>query len=129
MSAIETRKVPSVGLDDLLNSINRMETQALQSLSEKVSQILASRQSTTAQELELLENIRALIPPSVVRRYRQLHRKQQNATISDKEQKEMLLLSDFMEEKSAERVALLALLAQLRKMPLAEVARQLRIQH
>ena len=41
----------------------------------------------------------------------------------------MLLLTDFMEEKSAERVALLALLAQLRKMPLAEVARQLRIQH
>lgn len=124
---MEARKTTVLNLDEMLSSITLMDTSALKNLSERVDQILASRKSADTQEADLLAKIKALIPASVVRRYRQLHRKQQNETITDKERSEILLLTDFMEEKSAERVALLVALAQLRKMPVADVARQLRI--
>jgi len=72
-----------------------------------------------------LQKIKEVVPPSVVHRYRQLHKKQQLATITPKESKEMLLRTDFMEEKSSERVMLLGALAKIRKTNISELAEQL----
>jgi len=129
MSSLERRLSTPGGFDDLLNSVALMETPMLRKLLDQLHQVVESRQNPKAEDAELLKKIRALIPASMVRRYRQLRTKQQTATISAKEQAEMTLLTDFMEEKSAERVVLLARLAGLRKMTLPELAKQLRIQY
>lgn len=129
MPSIEYRTSTPPGLDDLLSSIAAMDTQALRKLMDRLKEVVENRQTPESEDAELLQKIRAMIPASMVRRYRQLHSKQQTRAITAKEQAEMLLLTDFMEEKSAERVALLARLAGLRKMPLPELAKQLRIQH
>ena len=129
MPSIEYRTSTSPGFDDLLSSIVAMDTQALRKLLNQLQQVVESRQNAEAEDVELLQKIRAMIPASLVRRYRQLHTKQQVGAITANEQAEMRLLTDFMEEKSAERVALLARLAGLRKMPLPDLAKQLRIQH
>ena len=129
MPSIEYRTSVPPGFDDLLSSIVAMDTQALRKLLSQLQQVVESRQNPGTEDAELLQKIRAMIPASLVRRYRQLHTKQQVGTITANEQAEMLLLTDFMEEKSAERVALLARLAGLRKMPLPDLAKQLRIQY
>jgi cobyrinic acid a,c-diamide synthase len=75
-----------------------------------------------------VRQIRDLIPASILRRYRQLHKKQQNGSITAKECEEMLLLTDYIEEKSAERVMLLGALAAIRQINISELAKQLRLQ-
>jgi hypothetical protein len=76
----------------------------------------------------LLTDIRTIVPAAVVRRFRQLRLKQQNGTLVTKEQEEMQLLADILEEKSAERVLLLGELASLRKVTLQELRKQIRLQ-
>lgn len=46
-------------------------------------------------------------------------------TISEKEQEEIILITDFIEEKSAERVTLLAVLAKIRKISITDLVKQL----
>ncbi len=115
----------------MLNSVSTLETQILHDLINRLNQILSSRQPNEKpnQEADLLKQIKEIIPASVLRRYRQLHIKQQNDTITAKEQEEICILTDYMEEKSAERVVLLALLADLRNVPLTDLAKQLRLQN
>jgi len=69
----------------------------------------------TEREKELLQLIKEIIPASTVRRYRQLNRKQQADTLSEREREEMLMLTDFMESKSAERLYLMGELAQMKR--------------
>ena len=66
---------------------------------------------------------------SVIRHFKELQTKQHNNTISKKEQEEMLLVTDFIEEKSAERVALLAALAKIRQVSITDLAKQLQLKN
>jgi hypothetical protein len=78
-----------------------------------------------SEEVILLKKIKAMIPLSVVKRFKELQTKQQNNTISEKEYAEIIVITDFIEEKSAERVALLAELAKIRQVPLIELVKQI----
>ena len=129
MQTIEIRKGVQVGFDDLVSSMSRLDTADLKKVLEQINQVLTLRghEQPGEREAQLLQQIREAVPASVVRRYRQLHKKQQNGSITAKEREEMLLLTDFMEEKSAERVMLLSALAKIRQTTIAELAQQLRL--
>ena len=118
-----------MGFDDLVSSVSRMDTADLKKVLEQINQVLSlrSHQQPSEREAQLLQQIRDVVPASVTRRYQQLHKKQQNDSITAKEREEMLLLTDFMEEKSAERVMLLGALADIRQTTITELAKQLRI--
>lgn len=131
MATIEIREGIKIGFDDLLNSVSNLDTKTLNSLMDRLNQVLSSRQPNekSEQEADLLKQIKEIIPTSVLRRYRQLYTKQQNDSITTREREEICMLTDYMEEKSAERVLLLALLADLRNVPLTDLAKQLRLQN
>lgn len=130
MQNIEIRKGVKVGFDDLVNSVSRMDTADLKKMLEQINKVLSLRSNQQAgeREAQLLQQIRDAIPASVIRQYRQLYKKQQSGFITVKEREEILLLTDFMERKSAERVMLLGALAEIRKTTITELAKQLRIQ-
>jgi hypothetical protein len=76
------------------------------------------------EEALLLKKLKTVMPRTVIRRYRTLRSKELEQGISEKERQEMILLSDMMEAKSLERVHLLAALAQIRQISLAELVKQ-----
>ena len=92
-------------------------------VSDRIHQLLSSRSdyAESEREKELLQLIKEIIPASTVRRYRQLNRKQQADTLSEREREEMLMLTDFMESKSAERLYLMGELAQMKGVPISEI--------
>jgi len=129
MQRIEIQKGVQVGFDDFVRSMSRLDTDDLKKVLEQLNQVLSLRgqKQPEDREAQLVQQIRDAIPASAVRRYRQLRNRQQNGSISAKEREEMLLLTDFMEEKSAERVMLLGALAEMRQTTIAELARQLHL--
>jgi hypothetical protein len=78
-------------------------------------------------EILLLRQIKAMIPRSVVRRLKALQQKQYVQPLSAPEQREIKSLIEFIEMKSAERVYLIGALAQLRQIPITELAKQLQL--
>jgi hypothetical protein len=84
--------------------------------------------SRLSQESILLRKIKQVIPASVLRQYRNLRKKAKEQAISEIEKRELLLLSDFIEEKTVEKIHLLAELAQFRQVPLNRVLQQFTIQ-
>lgn len=78
-------------------------------------------------EILLLRQIKAMIPRSVVRRLKALQQKQYDQPLSAPEQREIKSLIEFIEMKSAERVYLIGALAQLRQIPITELAKQLQL--
>ncbi len=130
MQTFEIKKGMHVSTDEFLNSVSRLDSAALKALLERVQKALSERSQLSLYEREnqLVKEIRQIIPASVLRRFRQLRQKQQNGSIFTKEQQEMQLLADILEEKSAERVLLLGELAALRKVSLSEILKQIRLQ-
>lgn len=123
---IEIRKGIQISLDDLVQSLSSMDMSDLQRLAEKMNHMVDLRLEPTAAKAEkkIVQQIRQMIPDSVVRRYGQLRKKHHNGTLTNKEAAEIRTLTDFMEEKSAERIFLLGLLAQKRNVSLPDLIRQ-----
>ncbi|MBC7773868.1 MAG: hypothetical protein H7246_00410 [Phycisphaerae bacterium] len=130
MQTFEIKKGMHVSADEFLNSVSHLDAAVLKTLLERVQKALLERSQSFShgRESQLVAEIQRIIPPSVLRRFRQLRQKQQNGSIFTKEQEEMQLLADILEEKSAERVLLLGELAALRKVSLSELLKQIRVQ-
>ena len=126
METIEIRNGFKVGFDELIQSVARLNSTELNTFLSRLSQATAQKE-IFGEEKVLLKQIKESIPASVVRRFRELQNKQHNNSITEKESSEILLLTDFMEEKSAERVLLLGALAKLRGVTITELATQLKI--
>ena len=128
MQTIELKKGLNVELETIIMGLSRLEvadlTDFFARLNQQVRQI-APPLDTVQQEILLLKQIKAKIPRSVVSRLKVLQVKRQKGLLSAKELSEMLLITDFIENKSAERVYLLGKLAQLRKVSITELAQQL----
>jgi hypothetical protein len=129
MQTVEIKKGLQVRFDDLIQSISRLNTAELTSFFEQLNNVLGGQKqpSPFGEEAVLLKQIKAIIPASVIRRYKELQTKQHNNTISEKEQEEMILITDFIEEKSAERVVLLGALATIRQVPITDLVKQLQL--
>jgi hypothetical protein len=116
----------------LVSSVSELDERALTEFFEKLNQRIAHPESQIArhkQEILLLKQIKAMIPASVVRRFKVLQKKQHFQPLSQLEQDEMFVLIDFLENKSAERVYLLGALAKLRQIPVTELVKQLNLKH
>jgi hypothetical protein len=123
MQTIEIKKGLQVRFEDLVQGISRLNTVELTTFFDQLNQVISGQKSVApfSEEAILLKQIKAIIPSSVVRRFKELQTKQHNNTISEKEYEEICMITDFIEEKSAERIVLLAALAKIRQIPLTEL--------
>ena len=124
METVEIKNGFKISFDELIQSVTRLNALELNIFLNRLHQATA-QQSPAQEEKMLLTQIKDIIPASIVRRFKELQIKQQNNTISEKESSEIVLLTDFIEEKSAERVALLGRLAQIQGVPVTDLAKQL----
>ncbi|MEN9613264.1 MAG: hypothetical protein RLZZ628_4078 [Bacteroidota bacterium] len=127
MQTIQIKQGLEIGLDELVWSMSRLPSTELVQFMEQLQQtILGKRQLTPLeQEIVLLQKIKAMIPGTVVRRLKALQKKRRTQSLSSYQQQEILMLSDFIENQSAERIYLVRELAQLRQMPVKELVKLL----
>ncbi len=101
-------------------------------LDEVMQQILVLRRKKnrvvlSENETELLRKINIGIPASIQKRYAGLVKKRAKETISEMELDELFELTEFMEARTAKRLAYLIELAKLRNQTLDETLMQLDI--
>jgi hypothetical protein len=127
MQAIKLNNGLQIRFEDLVQSVSKLNTSEMSIFFEQLTQVIGGQKNLAPQteEVILLKKIKAMIPLSVIKRFKELQTKQQNNTISEKEYTEIILITDFIEEKSAERVTLLAELAKIRQISLTELVRQI----
>ena len=128
METVEIKNGFKISFDELIQSVTRLNALELNTFLNRLHQATA-QQSPAQEEKILLTQIKNIIPPSIIRRFKELQIKQHNDTITEKESSEIVLLTDFIEEKSAERVALLGRLAQIQGVAITDLAKQLRLKN
>ena len=128
METLEIKNGFKISFDELIQSVTRLNALELNIFLNRLHQATA-QQSPAQEEKMLLTQIKDIIPASIVRRFKELQAKQHNNTITEKESSEIVLLTDFIEEKSAERVALLGRLAQIQGVAITDLAKQLRLKN
>jgi uncharacterized protein YnzC (UPF0291/DUF896 family) len=130
MQTIVIKKGLEVGLEDLAQRLSQLDTLELTAFFVQLNEkILGHPQvNRLSQESILLRKIKHLIPASILRQYRNLRKKAKEQGVSETEKQELLLLSDFIEEKTVEKINLLAELARLKQVPLHMVFQQFTIQ-
>ena len=130
MQTIEIQKGVRVGMEELMSGMSKMETPMLEKFLDSLRHIVESRKNTTAKgrEEELLEKIAHVVPAFVKGRYKQLHSKMEGGDITKTELEELRQITNFMEEKTVDRIHLMAELAALRQVPLKDLAEQFRSQ-
>jgi hypothetical protein len=131
MQTVNIKKGLQVGFDDLVQGVSRLNKTELATFFEKLNHAISGQKppAPIGEEAVLLKQIKEIIPMSVVRHFKELQAKQHNNTISEKEQEEILVITDFIEEKSAERVALLAALAKIRQISITDLAKQMQLKN
>jgi hypothetical protein len=114
-------------INDLVQNVSRLNISELSTFFDQLNRTIIGQKLSfpLGEEAILLRKIKQMIPASVIRRFKTLQKKQYNCTITEKEQIEILLITDFIEEKSAERVTLLAALAEIRQVSLPILAKQM----
>jgi uncharacterized protein YnzC (UPF0291/DUF896 family) len=130
MQTIVIKKGLEVGLEDLAQRLSQLDALELTAFFVQLNEkILGHPQvNRLSQESILLRKIKHLIPASILRQYRNLRKKAKEQGVSETEKQELLLLSDFIEEKTVEKINLLAELARLKQVPLHSVLQQFTIQ-
>jgi hypothetical protein len=118
-----------VSLEDLLKSVNRMDTEELEQFFLRVSALRAQRllPTLTHQETTLLQEINQGLLPPEQQRYDELSAKRRAATLTSNEREELLTLIERIEEIDAERIQALGKLAQLRGVSATELMSELGI--
>lgn len=126
MQAIDTQKSAQHNFDDLIQRVSLLSNKDLTAFFEQLNAKIKGTKKTVAPSEEdiLLKQIKNSVPTSVIRRFKALQSKQHDNSISEKEQEEIIIIINFIEEKSAERVELLAKLAKIKQVPLAELIKQ-----
>jgi hypothetical protein len=128
MQVVEIKKGTQNKFDDLVQRVSLLNNTDLMAFFEQLNvKISGQKVYSTAgsEEIILLKQIKTIIPVSVVRRFKALQAKQHDNSLSEKEHEEILVITNFIEEKSAERVELLAILAKIRQISLLELVKQL----
>ena len=129
VQTIDVKNGIQFGIDDLVQGISRLNSDELTTFFERLNQKNGGQKplSIFAEEAILLKKIKAIIPASVIRRFKELKTKQQYNTLSEKEKEEILLITDFIEDKSAERIELLVSLAKIRQISLPDLVKQINL--
>jgi hypothetical protein len=127
MQTIQIKKGIEIGLEELVLSMSRLPATELTQFMEQLQQSILGKRALTPleQEIVLLRQIKAMIPASVVRRLKALQKKRREQSLTPYQQHEIIMLSDFIEHQSAERIYLVSALAKLRQVPVMELVKQL----
>ena len=114
-------------IDQLIESVEQLETPELETYVAKVSLLLARRRapSLSSEETELLEIINKRLPAEIENRYSELQNKIHDETITPTEHEELMKLVDVIELADAERLRAMLTLSQLRQIPLPQLMKQL----
>lgn len=118
-----------LSLDQLVRAVEQLSKPDLDFFVPRVIALRAQRQAPTLSQTEadLLLKINEGLPVLMRQRYAELIARRQAETLTDAEYAELLELTRHVEAYQAHRVACLAELAQLRKVPLATLADSLGI--
>ena len=129
MQTIEINKGITVGFDDIIKGVQQLDNQSLATFANEINRLVSKRNQTKPdlKEVELLKKIKIAIPASVKRRQKQLFTRMQEDIITTPEHDELVLLNNIIEEKTAERIALIGELAALRDVSIQELYKQLAI--
>lgn len=124
---IEMENSIQLNFEDLLKGVQRLDNQSLSKFAYEVNQLLSKRKDNlpNKREAELLKKINSVIPATVKRRQKELYTALQDNTISTKEHEELILLNDKLEEKAAERILLLGVLANLKGISIQQLVANL----
>ncbi len=117
--------------EQLLESVDSLPDDQLQAFTGQVLRLNASRRSPSlsTSETQLLKEINRPLPADRVARYRELVGKRDAETLLTDEHSELCDLSDWLEERNAERLGHVGDLARLRAVALSEMMDQLGLQH
>ena len=127
MSTTEIK--PQVNLNEILAGISTLDVRELEAFFNKVGTMLAHRKTPhlTEREYQLLKEINKGLSPEHSRKYLKLIEKFQARTIEEQEQKELLRMSDEIEQAGVRRLEYLVELSKLRGVSLQELMNQLGI--
>ena len=117
-----------IPLETLLQGVSQLDTNHLEQFAHDVLALRAQRRAPhlPPQEAELLQQINeAVLAPPLQQRLQALLRQRKEGLLTDETQQELIDLMTEVEEKDAQRIILLAELAQLRGVSLREVMEQL----
>jgi hypothetical protein len=127
METVEIKKGIQVGFDDLAYGLSKLSDNDLTSFFKKLNLFLGNPTNHVMEEESLLlARMKNLVPHSLIQQLKTLQVKQQQNTITDKEHEEMLMITDFIESKSIEKVEILASLSKIKQMPISDLAKQFR---
>lgn len=116
-----------IDLEDILESVARLETAELEQFVTQVLALQAQRRapSVSKDETALLQQINCGLPADLRQRYEALNAKLHEETITPEEHAELLTLIDCLELADAERMRCVMTLAQLRGVSVDTVITQL----
>jgi hypothetical protein len=114
---------------ELLKAVQQLAPEELDAFLEKA--LLLRNQPTadklSAEESRLIKRINRGLPEAVCSRYARLSQKRKKASLSDKEHAELLKLTHEFESRDADRAAALLELANLRRIPIRLLMKQMGI--
>jgi hypothetical protein len=115
---------------ELLKAVEQLKPSELDRFVSDVIALKAQRKAPrlTNAETDLLRQINQGLPPDLQKKWGQLVRKRDDRKLSPKEYRELIRLSDKIEELQANRVKSMVQLARIRKKSLDELIRELGIQ-
>ena len=119
----------AANIDQLIESVEQLETPELETYVAKVSLLLAKRRvpSLSSKETELFQTINKSLPEEIEQRHSELQEKIHDETITTDEHKELLKLIPLIEQAEVDRLKALFELSQLRQTTLPTVMQQLGI--
>ena len=113
-----------IALPDLLAAMEKLPTNELDELLQEARQLQIRRK----EEAELLSIIQWQLPPAQADRLRELSQKQEEEQIAEQERRELLQLTDLVEEADVARAEALWALAQQRQVTLRDLLHQLSLE-
>lgn len=118
-----------VGEEDVLNGISKLTTSELENFLTKVAHLVTARKVSrfSEREIELLLIINNKYPEEIWSRYDILHKKLQAENINELESNELDALIEKIEKRSVIWLQALVELANLRKMTVDELMKELKI--
>ena len=127
MASIEIKT--RVTYNELLKGVEQLELSELETFIQNILRLRANRiaPSLPEKESELLAIINQTIPSKLQQQFEVLDEKRQSETLTEKEHQKLLKILEKKENLNVERIIALGELANIRKMPLRKLMRQLGI--
>lgn len=115
------------GSEELLKAVEQLDQPELERFVARVIALQARRRAPTLSptEADLLERLNQGFPSAMLHRYEELLAKRSAERLSPDEHTELLRLTDQVEQHEAERIDVLAQLAQVRGVSLGQIVNDL----